>query len=198
MNIVPRSRQVRVLLSVCGLAALAAATVAGFSIMKIATSSRNDVGLETLAMIEVSDLGPRFERGWSEDTSGFNGEAYVRTWLSDRSESLMVAVWKQGDPLRAEWVFYSNNEKINYRSDFPGLVREVAVPEELNADNADLFCGNVGRSRTDEFEDCQIWGFWARYGQYVLYLDLYGGIMTANAFKDAVLSFDRQIAFLLD
>lgn len=198
MNVVPRSRQLRILLLVLVFAAMVAAIATGLSLLKVVSSSRDDVAPETLVAIELYHLGPHFENGWSEDTKHFNGEAYVRTWLSESSESLMVEVWKRGDPLRAEWVFHSYNEKIDYKSDFPGLVRDVAVPEGINADNADLFCGNIGKSRTDELEDCQIWGFWARYGQYVLYLDLYGEAMSADEFKKAAISFDRQIAAMLE
>jgi hypothetical protein len=197
MSAVPRSLWLRALV-LLGLVTLVASVVVGISLMKIASTSRAEVATESLAAIDPDKLGSAFEREWSEVLNQVSNGSYVHLWYSDRGESLMIEIWKRGNPVLAEWVFRSSNQKINYKSDFPGLVQNVALPKGLGADEAELFCGNVGRSRTAELEECQIWGYWARYGQYVVYLDIYATMMRATSFREAVLSFDHHVEVVLD
>jgi hypothetical protein len=77
-----------------------------------------------------------------------------------------------GGSLGGRYYFASADPADRYGKKYPGLVRPADLPSDLGADAAKRFCGNVGKSAAGAFDDCQIWGYRARYGQYVAYLEL--------------------------
>jgi hypothetical protein len=94
--------------------------------------------------------------------------------------------------LAAEWQLRMHSPAGRYARLFGSdLVREVKPPQ-LSADSYRVFCGNIGKSLTDELEDCQIWVMRARYGRYVMNFELYNFRMTRDDFYEIVDYLDRR------
>jgi hypothetical protein len=56
----------------------------------------------------------------------------------------------------------------------------------LHADRASILCGNIQRSNSSDYEQCGMWIYWARYGQYLFYVNTYQDAMSAAEFTDVV------------
>jgi hypothetical protein len=121
------------------------------------------------------------------------GELVV-DWYAPDSGTFRQEVWVERSPLRAFRDYHWASPKPGFRGEVGrDLARSVDLPDDVTADSADLFCGNIGRSKTDEFEDCQVWGYWARYGQYLVYLELAGVHETSRDMRAIVQFVDDRM-----
>jgi hypothetical protein len=102
-----------------------------------------------------------------------------------------------GGSLGGRYYFASAHPADRYGKKYPGLVRPADLPSDLGADAAKLFCGNVGKSAAGAFDDCQIWGYWARYGQYVAYLELTDMRLSRSDFAAMAKRFDAAVTAAL-
>lgn len=115
-------------------------------------------------------------------------------WFADGGVSFHQEVWQVESPFRAWWKFRSEDPRPQFkRGAGSALVHDVDPPRGLHADSYNYFCGNIGHSTTDEFEDCQVWGYWARYGQYLIYLELAGVHESKSSMDQVVAYFDERV-----
>ena len=77
------------------------------------------------------------------------------------------------------------------------MARAQVLMSGIGADAARLFCGNTGKSAPGDFADCQIWGYWARYGQYVAYLEVTDLRLARTDFAALAQRFDAAMAAAL-
>jgi hypothetical protein len=73
------------------------------------------------------------------------------------------------------------------------LVKTTPLPSGIGADSATLLCGHIGRSTPGTLDRCSIWGYWARYGQYVAYLEFTDAPLIQAQFTILAGRFDATI-----
>lgn len=190
-----------------GLLAMASIMAIATFVWRIESSSRPTMAPERIAA-ESPEVVPRLrERGlkteYQVDGIDFAGKhvgtrmpgELVIDWRADGGLSFHQEVWQMKGPMRAWWRFRSENPRSRFERDGnSALVADVDPSNDLHADSYMFFCGNVGHSKTPELEDCQLWGYWARYGQYLVYLELAGDREPKSAMDEIVEFFDARIA----
>jgi hypothetical protein len=179
------------LLTLCTLTILSCAWIG-----VIQSSSLTERGAESLLLPNISTLPALSNKQWTERPREGRG-SIDREWTSG-SEILLQEVWVMSSPIRAKYHFHAASRAINYRREFrQDLVRSYSPPSGLKANDVSIFCGNIGKSTTDSVEDCQIWGYWARYGQYVFYLEIFDSHEQREQFMEASKQFDAFISDIL-
>ncbi|MFI2652642.1 hypothetical protein [Micromonospora fulviviridis] len=184
---------------------MAAVLVGGF-LWRVEASSRHDISSERIAVDDPSAIPALRGRGlktkYRADGVDFAGRKtgtrlpgeLVIDWYADNGLSFHQEVWKLESPVRAWWKFRSEDPKPKFEREVgKGLVRDVESTHKLRADSHQYFCGNAGKSVEPEFEDCQLWGYWARYGQYLIYLELAGVREPKSSMDSIVQFFDDRI-----
>jgi hypothetical protein len=130
---------------------------------------RDDVAREKLLIGPATLLeDPAGAAQWKDFARDSDGAMSFRQWAGPSGSLMHAQALKYGGPIRG-WYHYTFADPTGkYADDYSGSVREVDVPAGIGADDAKLFCGNIGHSTPGTLDDCQIWGYWAHYGQYVV------------------------------
>jgi hypothetical protein len=118
-------------------------------------------------------------------------------WRSSWSLLHEEASEHSGGSFGGRYYYASADPAGRYGKKYPGLVRPAELPSGIGADAAKLFCGNTGKSAPGDFGDCQIWGYWARYGQYVAYLEVTDLRLARTDFAALAQRFDAATAAAL-
>jgi hypothetical protein len=167
------------------------------AIAKIMLSARSDVPAQSLMVQSPSALPGLDVADWTVQSDRVQRQdvGIVSQWQSaELGVRITLEASKSNHPLAAEWQYRSYHTFGNYEDDFgPDLVESVSPPE-LSADSSRTFCGNRGDSATSELEDCQIWVLRARYGQYVVNLDVFGLRMPKDDFFEIVEALDDHMS----
>ena len=121
---------------------------------------------------------------------------FVVDWYADGGLAVRQEIWSLDEPVQAWWRYRTENPKPAFERQFNKLVVDVEPSNSLSADSFSYFCANVGRSRSERLEDCLIWGFWARYGQYLLYVELRGTAHPKSSMDSVVAYFDSRMSAL--
>lgn len=158
-------------------------------------ASRIDVGPERLALIDVSSFPILEKYTWTRYSSAFDNN-YTLQWRNENADLLLVEVWSRGSSLQAIWVYLTERTAPRYSRQYPDLVKMVDAPSN-SADLSQMFCGHIGKSPDDSLDDCRIWGYWAMYGQYVLYLETYGLRLSLDDFQEVAKAFDDHVTQVL-
>lgn len=168
-------------------------------------STRESVDAETLTIANPTSVAALSGRGLKTrlavDGVEFAGTRHgdhmpgelVVTWQSASGVTFRQEIWDEDNAAAALMDYHFSDPKPGVASAERDLVRAVELPPGLHADSAELFCGNVGDSRTSALEDCQTWGYWARYGQYLVYAELAGVHEPAAAMRDIAKHIDRRM-----
>ena len=122
---------------------------------------------------------------------------FVVDWYADGGLAFRQEVWSLDEPIQAWWRYRTENPKPAFVRQFDQLVVDVEPSDSLSADSFSYFCANVGRSKSERLEGCLIWGFWARYGQYLLYVELRGAAYPKSSMDSIVIHFDSRMSALL-
>ncbi|GAA2218145.1 hypothetical protein GCM10010429_49800 [Micromonospora olivasterospora] len=192
-----------------GVLAVTAAVAIGVVVLGISSSARTVASPERIAVDSpdaVPGLGGRqLKAKYQVDGIDFAGKRtgarlpgeLIVDWYADGGLSFHQEVWALEDPLDAWWKFRSENPESRFAREGGGdLLVDVDPLKALHADSYRYFCGNVGHSKRKDFEDCQVWGYWARYGQYLIYLELSGKREPKSSMDDIVQYFDARMGTL--
>ncbi|NKE57638.1 hypothetical protein FXN61_12645 [Lentzea sp. PSKA42] len=92
--------------------------------------------------------------------------ADVREWnRNGRAPRLVQGARRHDSVWRAEWAFRFDNPKNGLGDDYVTTPSDAEVPAGISAHAANLSC--IGAKESG----CTVWVFWARYGQYTVYLE---------------------------
>ncbi|MGY3518349.1 hypothetical protein ACVMYR_18830 [Micromonospora sp. PTRAS2] len=188
------------------LAALFIAVFLASAFAKIESSERTSVSAESVAASDPESVPGLSGKGWKVDyqVDGIDfagrhvgdrmpGELVVE-WQSSGGLAFRQEIWVEKAPLSAYWHYRTANPRPRFGNGAErDLVVDVSPSVSLHADSREFFCGNRGNSRADVLEDCQVWGYWARYGQYLLYLELGGDPQPKSVMESAVADFDERL-----
>jgi hypothetical protein len=169
------------------------------AVVVTASGSRRDVALEKL-FLEPAVLwaDPNQDARWKDFARRVGGKEAFREWSGPSGSLLHEEVFKRsGGSLGGRYYFSSADPTIKDAKDYPGLVQKLDLPGDIGADSAALFCGNIGKSAKGTLDDCQIWGYWARYGQYIVDLEVTGLQLTQRDFTTIAKRWDAATAAAL-
>ena len=162
---------------------------AGVFLIPIGVSARNEVPVESLQ--SPPDQLPILKQlSWRP----FSSTDRFTEWAGENGALLHEEISMSGGPIRAYYHYKSSDPSREYANKFPGLTEKYPTPSGLDADNTTILCGNKGSSTTDKLEDCKIWGYLARYGQYVVYFEVDDLVLNADQFIEIAKSFDGAVS----
>lgn len=183
--------RLRVLQYLLAVVALAVVCVLSPPLIVNSLQSRPSVDGDRLASVDIELVNALPSHGWTpRDVS--DERRFAREWEGEDGSLVLLEIWELPSVSKAIWVFYSETVKHRYSRSYPGLVKSVNS-SDLAAEQLDVFCGNIGRSDDDSLKDCTIWGYWARYGQYVIYLEVYGMKLARDDFLSLVGKLDEHL-----
>jgi hypothetical protein len=161
----------------------------GVLAVPVGRSARDDVPAKSLqsrpeemSILEKLTWKPFFSTAGADEWAGENGAL------------LHEEVSKHGGPLASYYRYKTTDPADRYTDEYPGLVEKYSMPSGFGADDATIACGNKGNSTTSLLEDCQIWAYWGRYGQYTVYLEVFDWVLDANQFVQIAKAFDDAIS----
>jgi hypothetical protein len=193
-----KGRRLKVVLIVVS----AAITATTFALLLFAASVRSSsrVLVDTATLAQDASVGVPFIAGpnWQVPVQSRTDEpfGFTREWYEKRGNNgslYAVEVSRDDNPISTKLRFYNHHPQRRYERDYPGLVREVSIPQGLGADDSSIFCGNVARSTTADLELCSIWNYWARCGQYIIRVEIYDS-MSTQQFVAIVKQVDKNIS----
>lgn len=110
----------------------------------------------------------------------------------ESDELLQFRVSESNAPYRARIRFWWEDPETRIDAHDAAYVRRVDA-DGLHADQASVICRSIQKSTTDEYEQCGEWIYWARYGQYLLYIDAFQDAMNRSDFMRIVTTADQNM-----
>jgi len=97
-------------------------------------------------------------------------ESRRAAWLgSDRGPVLVQTLHRYAGPLSAEYHYRLSGPGQAFRDDYPAYSGPAERFSSRHADRTQVVCAAIDPGRP-----CQIWFYWARYGQYSMQLRYQG------------------------
>ncbi|WP_148083308.1 hypothetical protein [Micromonospora sp. Llam0] len=132
---------------------------------------------------------------WEVATEGVGSSSFVSVWqasgVDEGGQYYLQEVERYPSSIVARWYYWSSI-RINFESDFPNKVIGVSALRDLGADSFDLFCVDIDSTHASSGQ-CAIWAYWARYGEFIVYINITGSDLNVNGFLDIVVSADKRL-----
>jgi hypothetical protein len=176
---------------------LQAVLVAGV-VTVVWVQSRPEV--DTASLLLSGDASPRVTdpgRWDAESTDvitmgpGVANHQIARSWTGPvRGLTLTQEVLRYDGVPAAIWYYVVDDPAREYRSELDGGEEVDAAGAVRHADAHKLLCANR------DLERCNIWVYWARYGQYAVHFEYYlvGESLSLEDFRGYVSTVDRVMA----
>jgi hypothetical protein len=171
---------------------LVTAAGATYFVYPVLSSKRPPVSRDLL-FLPPAGLPVLDTHAWRPFPDGSGQTVLGLEWASEKGSLVHEEVHVLANPVSAYYFFLWDNPKRPYVRELGRLVQDTAVPKQNRADTAAVYCANKGRSTMSALGGCSIWGYWARYGQYVIYVESFDLIMDAGTFRRIVDAYDVAI-----
>jgi hypothetical protein len=150
-----------------------------------------------MLFVNPAELGDDIIRGneWRDHSMTGRSETSGARVSSVPSGSLLLEkVYKYSNPLAARYyAALDSPDRMWGRETTPKAVKAAPLPRGTGADSTTLFCESIGHSTPGTLDGCEIWGYWARYGQYLAYLEFIDAPLTQAEFATLAGRFDATI-----
>ncbi|NEE03984.1 hypothetical protein [Phytoactinopolyspora halotolerans] len=163
-------------------------------------SEQQSVSPQDLLGADPDLAGPNMDDNWQldeEQTSGahgsYNSDEHIRRIWSkvDGGGRLDQTVFLYSNPVWAEGQYWLSQPRWAHSDDYPSFNSATDPYDSADADRSQMVCA------AGSTESCQIWFYWARYGQYLVQIQYVGENIDEEKFRQLVRPVDQFVVDVL-
>ncbi|WP_144127255.1 hypothetical protein [Catellatospora sichuanensis] len=140
-------------------------------------------------------------QSWKLETSNGSDSGVTEVWTAlapgKRRITYFQEIYRGRNELVARWDYLSSVRR-NFERNYPSKVIGVNGEIKFGADEKDTFCVDIDDTLSKGIDSCAMWIFWARYGQFRIYISVNGTHLGREDFLRTVGEVDAWVLDALE